>query len=196
MRHDRIAMQRAERHAFGELLRGSEVFQPVPPANITSDAILRQELAWTVATQVYEFNFGSSQQTGAPTAVLNNVLFGDNDLVSAYGVRVYFGLGALAVNRQYFTTGVAGDDDALYNGTLSVSVESTQPIEKMPMRDFRDELPFTEYAGLQLWNPQRSWSGQLSKIRVVVDLLNSPAALAFTANMFVSVEIHCAIGQA
>lgn len=198
MRHDRLALQRAQRHAYKVLAAGDrEVFSPVPDSNITIPAILRQEQAWIVGTgRIFEFNFGSSQLAAAPSPVLNNVLFGDNDIVSVYGARVMFGQGANAINRNYFTTGIAGDDDSLYNGTLSLSLESTQPVESMQMRDFRDEEPFGEYAGMQLTNPQRTLSGQLAKIRVEIDLLNSPAGLAFTADTFLSVELHVALGQA
>jgi len=198
MRFDRLALQRAQRHAYKVLKAGSRgAFSPVPDSNITIPAILRQEQAWLVGTgQRYEFNFGSSQLAAAPTPLLNNVLFADNDVVSVYGIRIYFGLGANAINRQYFTTGIAGDDDSLYNGTIALSLESTQPVENMQTRDFRDEELFSEYAGMQLTNPQRTLSGQLSKIRVEIDLLNSPAGLAFTANTFLSVELHIALGQA
>lgn len=196
MRYDQIAMQRVQRLALNKLKKGSDTFEAVPESNITIPSILRQEQLWNNAQQIFTFSFGSSQQTAAASPVLNNVLFADNDLAIVYGMRVMFGLGANAVNRQYFTDGIAGDDNSLYNGTLNMSLESTVPVENMQMRDFRDSELFTEYAGVQLITPTRILSGQLSRILVNIDLLNSPAGLAFTANTFLSVELHIALGQA
>ncbi len=193
MRHDQSALYEALDFGYMLLAKPKTSAFKLPRVNITSPAVIRQELAFTNATNPLRFEFGSNAR--APTAVLNNIRLGENDVFAMVGIMVEYGIGANANTRQYAATGNTNIDDSLYNGELSVQFESNKPIAKMPMSIFREEGQKETYSGLVLDVPRRVFSGRLSSLQLEISLPNI-TGLAITPNSFPAVSLFGVLGQA
>jgi hypothetical protein len=60
---------------------------------------------------------------------------------------------------------------------------------------FRDERTWQGNNGLVLINPQRIVTGEMSKFNVVIDL-DDISGLTITANSYILVKLHGALGRA
>lgn len=188
-----LALQRAQRLAWDLLLNGVGEIPKTPGDKIGMPSMMRQELPFENTVSRYEFTFDAN----APkkTLVLNNLKFGENDVFGIYGFRIAIGVGAAANNRVYRSVGTTANDDSVYNGALSLDLESTTPIFNMATEAFRDERDETGWSGLVLINPQRIVTGKMAKIQLNLDLGNI-SGLVLTADQFISVEMHGALGRA
>ena len=207
MKYDQIALQRSQRHAYDTMARpvmtgpdGKTFKNPykVSEVNITEPAILIQEQAFVNTLNNFTFDF--SQTAPVATAALNNVLLGTNNIFVIYGIQLLLGEGATGNNRVYRSFGVTPNDESIYNSVLSLTLEQSNVIANMDGQQFRDfdtsPLNFWNTAGMVLINPQRILTGRLGIFKINISLINSIAGLALTANTFLSVRLHGALGQA
>lgn len=207
MKNDQIALQRAQRNAYEFMARpvitlpnNQKVPNPfkVSETNITEPAILIQEQAFVNTQNAFSFDF--SQTAPPKTTVLNNVLLGTNNIFVIYGIQLLLGEGANGNNRVYRPFGVTQNDESIYNSTMSLTVEQSNLIASMDGLQFKDfdnsPLNMWNTAGMVLINPQRVLTGRLGVFLFNITLLNSIAGLALTANTFLSVRLHGALGQA
>jgi len=168
----------------------------VDPASVTCPSVLVQEQPLDGTKNTLQFDF--SQTAPQPSPVLGNVLLGINDVAVFYGVQVLLGVGALSVSRQYFTHGLLAADNALYQGAnMSMQFEQSQAIKNIDMNDFRYEEG-TDYKPeevVKLMQPLRLITGRLGTLLISINM-QSLTGLVFTPNLFVSVRIHIALGQA
>lgn len=198
MKFDARALYEAQRASFDLLknLPADNVYK-VKPNNVTMDARIQQELVWQNTQNVYIFNFGTNAP--APATVggiqLNNVILGENNILCMYGISIYFGQNASATNRIYRSYNITVNDGALYNGEMSMKLESNTPIEKMDMMGFRDEGDFIQSAGLSLINPFRVFTGRVATVQVIIQL-PVVAGFALTPDMVISCRLHGALGLA
>ncbi len=168
----------------------------VKPDNITCPSIIVQELPFDGSTNSLVFDF--SQTAPQPTAALNNVLLGINNIACIYGIQVLFGVGANGNTRKYYTHGLLGADNALYSGsTMSFQFEQSQLVKNIDMQDFNYEQG-TDYIPeetIKLVNPLRLITGRLGTNTVTINM-QSLTGLTFTPNAFVSVRLQTVLGQA
>src|SRR3990167_6775720 len=135
MKADQIALQRAIRTCWDKMGAEPGVKNKW---NITGPAEIRQELAYATTTTNYQFQFAANAGP-VPSTTLNNVQLGENDIFWMGAVQILYGSGANSNNRAYYSRGFTPSDDALYNGTLDVAIESTNPVISLPMQWFREE---------------------------------------------------------
>lgn len=175
---------------------GDTVFSPVGLANITAPSIIRQEIQFVNTRETYKFQFGSKAPQAS--ASLNNVVLGDNDIFAAYGMQILLGYGADASDRSYVSAGLAPDDNSLYNGTAAIQYESNRSVVNVPMQSFKEDNLLNgmqNLSGFIYINPIRVTSGQLATYNVIVELPDI-SALTITPDLFISVIMHGALGQA
>lgn len=167
------------------------------PTNINIPAYFQQELPWTNAEQNYVFDFSLSAPPASAT--LNNVNITKNQVAAMYGLAFYFGVGANANTRNYQTFGPAPNDNAFYNSIVQLQIEKNTEVDLLDGKDFRDvftAVSFSGYSGLQLLNPIRLISGELGRLQVKVNLINSISGVALTPNCVVACKVLIALGQA
>lgn len=210
MKFDQQALQRAQRHAYDTLIRegmnvqtsaGSK-FIPNPyrvkAENISISAQLIQEQAFVNTQNIFTFDF--SQNAPPKTAVLNNVQLGANNVFVIYGLQLLLGEGASGNTRVYRSFGLTANDESIYNSTVSLKLEQSTLIDKMNGLEFKDfensPSNFWNQAGMTLINPQRILTGRLGVFEIDITLLNSIAGIVLTANTFLSMRLHGALGQA
>ena len=190
----------AQRHAFEALTR-KEIASGIPnafyvtPTQITMPSFLIQEQPLTVNTPVMTFEFGIGAP--GPSDILNNLILGQNDVAQIYGLQILIGYGATRNIRQYQAYGASIDDDVVYKSKLSMLFETNNLITELETNNFRAEDGTTQkqYDGADVINPQRQFSGRVSKVEIKLDLGNI-AALLFTPNAFVSMRLLIAKGAA
>lgn len=197
-----LAIQNSQRFAFDMLA------QPVvgpnknvknkyytDPKNITVPAKLIQEQQLTNGTNVYTFDFSS--QAPQPSAILNNILLGKNQVAAVYGIQFYLGVGSTASNRTYYTYGPLAADNIFYNGNTKIVYEQSSFIVNVSNDEYYkyDGINRDQDDGLVLIQPLRVISGELGINQVVVSL-PSVSSLTFTSNLFMSCRLHIALGQA
>ena len=200
MRSDQQALTRAQRFAYDVLTTGIKdatgkyIIDPVPPVNQTIPAVIMQELPFTAAAATnLVFRFGSNAPQ--PTGILNNRVLGDNDIMAIYGVQVLYGVGANANNRVYNTLGVTPADDSIYNGFMQIQYENKQRTTLLDMNQFRDASPRDGLTGFAFINPIPVLTGRLGTFEVTIQFPNI-TGLVITANSFISVRLHGALGRA
>jgi|SRR6185295_13903597 len=167
----------------------------VNPSSITIPAMLIQELPLTTANNQLTFVFGT--KAPSPSATLNNVILGDNDIAVIYGIQLLIGQGANVNTRVYRAYGPNVQDNVPYNAFLSFKLESNVPVLNIDTLQFRREhgTDKDQFDGAAVINPQRIITGRISTFNVV---LNMPdvSTLVFTPNLFVSMRLMIALGQA
>lgn len=195
-----IVFFQSQRRAFDVLANptlkdGSPNKNYVRPESITIPSILIQEQQLTNANNTYSFNFGTKSIDG--TDVLNNVILGDNDIAVVYGIQVLLGQGATKNIRQYRAYGPSVQDNVVYNGLMSIKLEQNTLVNKMDMISFRKEHGTfqDQWDGAIAINPLRIVTGRVSTFSVNVDL-PKVNGLTFTPNLFISVRLLIALGQA
>lgn len=190
MKTDVKALQAAQRAAWDKMKTEKGVAED--RSNVTEPATIRQELAYANTTSIYQFQFAANAAPIATTA-LNNVNLGENDIFWAYGIQVLYGSGATSNNRAYYSRGFTPSDDIMYNATMSVFIESRNPVINLPMQGFREEGEMNMLSGMQLINPLRKIVGTYSNFMVEINLGKTAVNIAsatLTANAYISVLIH------
>lgn len=168
----------------------------VTPNNITSPSKLIQEQPLNGSTNVLQFDF--SQTAPKPSATLNNINLGINDVFVIWGIQVLFGVGATGVSRQYFTHGLLASDNALYQGAnMSIQFEQSQNVKSIDMIDFKYDqgTDFKPDEAVVLEQPLRILTGKLGTFLISINM-QAVTGLVFTANSFVSVRLCGVLGQA
>jgi hypothetical protein len=167
------------------------------PAYVTGPVTLVQEMAFAAAGP-YQFTF-TAVQAPAPTPLLNNRVLGVNDIVCIYGIQILQGLGALAVNRIYRSYGIAANDNAIYNSTVSMRLETNTLVDGIDGQEFRDvpNSPTESWdnMGMKLVQPLRIFTGSLGTLFLTITPNNSLAALLLTGNLFLSMRLKCVLGK-
>ncbi len=207
MRVDQQALMEAQRRAYNNLAQekntmpdGSVVRNPyfTPPNKITMGAQIIQEIPFLATTGQYVFNFSATAPPTSPTA--GNVLLGKTQVFSIYAVQLLIGQGANANNRIYRSRGVTANDDSIYNSTFQMKVETNTYIDDLNCHEFRDVATnaneFWAMAGMTLINPIRIVNGELGTFNCSINPLNPLAALVLTADLWLSLRLHGALGQA
>lgn len=221
MKYDQVAIQNAERRAFEVLTErksivmadaqiaarmsckeGDAVEVPnkyyVNPINVSNPATLVQETAWVNTGQQLSFDFTINGPN--PSATLNNIPLGKNNVFVIFGIQILFGEGANANNRIYRSFGNTPNDDSLYNSIVQMKMEQSTLLDKVDGRNFRDVPSVLTEAhpddGLLLIQPLRIVTGELGFFSVFINLINPISALVITSNMFVSMRLRGAFGQA
>jgi hypothetical protein len=187
----------AQRKAFETLTKSEGVNEKfrVRPESVTIPAALIQEQALTNANGMMSFIFGSKSPIGTP--VLNNIILGENDIAVVYGIQLLIGQGPTVNNRVYRSYGPAVQDNAPYNGVISIQLESNVPIANIDTLQFQkiDGTNRDQFDGAAVINPQRIITGRISTFNVQLQM-NNIAASVFTPNLFVSMRLLIALGQA
>lgn len=222
MKNDQLAVQGMQRLAFGVITNPTvkvvanqqqavenkcavgEVVEirnkyAVDPLNVTMPATLTQETPWVTTTNSFMFNFAINGPDQVP-GTNNNISLGLNNVFVIYGIQILFGEGANAANRIYRSFGNTPNDDALYNSVVQIKMAQSTLIDRVDGRSFRDVpevlTAASEDLGMVLINPARIITGDLGSFQVFINLLNPISALVITANMFISVRLKGAWGQA
>lgn len=189
----------AQRKAFDLLnsenvMVGAKAFK-VNPNSITIPAALIQELPLTAANNRLDFVFGSKAPVG--TNVLNNFILGDNDIAAIYGIQLLIGQGPTVQNRVYRAFGPAVQDNAPYNAQLQIQLETNVSITGIDTLQFRKENGTTkdQFDGAAVINPLRIITGRISTFTVSL-IMKDINASVFTPNLFVSMRLLVALGQA
>lgn len=166
----------------------------VNPKDVTVPAKLVQEQQLTNANNVYTFDFSTTAPQ--PTATLNNILLGKNQVAAVYGIQFFLGEGSAANNRVYRTYGPLAADNVFYNGTTKITYEQSSFIVNVSNDEFYkyDGVNRQEGDGLVLIQPLRIISGELGINQVTVNL-PSVSGLTFTSNLYISCRLHVALGQ-
>lgn len=164
---------------------------PVNPSSISGPSQITQEQQLVAATRTYEFDFGSNAPPD--TALLNNVRLGTNSTFAYYGVRILLGEGANVAARVYRSDGPTAADNTFYSGRFDIKYAQRTPVTEVPLRIFHEQgVNFTGYQGFQFIRPFRTVQGSLDDHTLTIRLANI-AALAITANLFMSVSLEGAI---
>lgn len=194
MKFDPQGIYSAQRNAF-DILTGVKPGSPfkVNPDNISMEARLQQELPWVNTQNIFTFNFGTNAP--APTVVLNNVILGENNVFVMYGIEILFGEGVNPASRIYRSVNITVPDGALYNGDLSMKLESKTPVDKMKTMQFRDDGDFFQGCGMALVNPYRIFTGRVATVQIIITL-PTISGLVLTPNMVISTRLVGALGQA
>lgn len=216
MRFDSVAITNAQRRAFKAITSPQIVHHGineqgkvtkntnknphfVPPKLATSPAMLVQELPWVNTTQQFVFNFSISGPAQIP-GTNNNIVIAKNDVFCVYGVQMLFATGTNSADFIYRSHGVLPTDDAAYNSTISMQIESSKYVVNMEGQFFRDNpANSNEYfgeIGLQLINPLRLISGENGVYNVTLNLKNPTSPLVISANTMLSMRLHGVYGQA
>ncbi len=166
-------------------------------AYVTSPYTLIQEIAYNAAGP-FQFNF-TAVQAPPPSAVANNRVLSVNQTVCIYGFQLLQGQGALAVNRIYRSYGIAVNDNAIYNSTFNMQLETNTLIDGIEGQSFRDTptAPTESWdnMGLKLIQPLRIFNGDLGRLFINIVPNNSLAALILTPNLFLSMRLLCVLGN-
>ena len=166
-------------------------------AYVTSPYTLIQEIPYTPAGP-YQFNF-TAVQAPPPSAVANNRVLSVNQTVCIYGFQILIGQGALAVNRYYRSYGIAINDNAIYNSTINMQLETNTLIDGIEGQCFRDTptAPTESWdnMGLKLIQPLRIFNGDLGRLFINIVPNNSLAGLILTPNQFLSFRLLCVLGN-
>lgn len=168
----------------------------VKGSNITCPSKIMQELPLNGASNVLNFIF--SQNAPIQTPTLNNVTLAQNDIFMMYGLSVLFGVGALGVQRTYFTHGLLSSDNGLYQGSvMNIQFEQSQSIKNIDMMSFlyTEGTNFKQEETEMLINPMRKLTGKLGTFTVSINM-QSLAGLVFTPNAYVRVSLLGVLGQA
>lgn len=190
----------AQRHAFDTIGKqtlsdGNKNNFYVNPAQITMPAFLIQEQPLSITTPIMTFSFG--QRTQGATPILNNIVIGENDVAIIWGLQILIGYGATRNQRQYQAYGASVDDDVIYKSKLNMMFETNNLISDLETNIFRTEngTDQAQYDGAILINPQRTFTGRVSKVDLILDL-GDISTLGFTTNTFVSVRLITGKGAA
>lgn len=189
----------AQRKAFESISAGavenSNKRFKVNPTSITIPACLIQEQALTTASNVLTFIYGTKSPIG--TAALNNVILGDNDIAVVYGIQMLIGQGANVNTRIYRAYGPNVQDNVPYNGILSMQLESNVPVVNIDMLQARKEqgTDKDQFDGCFVINPLRIITGRISTFNIILTMPDV-STLVFTPNLFVSMRLMIALGQA
>lgn len=216
MLFDQVAIHDAQRRAYNTLASKyikindfSDSGEPIerwelnanytPGLNVTAPAEIIQEQPFVNTVNQYTFDF--SLTAPVPSATLNNRLLGKNNRFQSYGIKILIGEGSNANNRIYRSRGVIQNDDSLYNSNIAVKYEQSTYQDFIIGRNFRDVVnagadEYGETSGLVLINPQRVSNGSMGVYQVLLTLNNSISTLVLTPNLFISVRLVGAIGQA
>lgn len=205
MKFDAIAIQRAQRNAYDTLAlpsakNGRQNPYYTMPKNITIPARLIQEQAYINTQNIFLFDFSQNAPAGTAANQLNNVRLGINQTAVVYGIQLLQGQGAAANNRIYRSRGLTVNDNSIYNSTVSIKFEVGTLVDLIPGQGFLEvnntvTETFDEN-GLVLMNPQRVLTGRLGTFLVSITLNQPIAGLALTPNIFLSMRLHIALGQA
>lgn len=189
----------AQRKAFetlnaNNLTVGNKNFK-VNPTSITIPAALIQEQPLVNTSNIMTFVFGTKSPIGTPQ--LNNIILGDNDIAVVYGIQLLIGQGANVNTRVYRAYGPNVQDNAPYNGIISFQLESNLPVANIDALQFRKEDGTTkdQFDGAAVINPQRIITGRISTFNVILTM-PEVSSLTFTSNLFVSMRLLIALGQA
>lgn len=194
-------MQHLGEDDLGAGLRKGKTYIPNPyyaqPAYVTSPVTLIQEMAFAPAGP-YQFTF-TAVQAPQSSPILNNRVLSVNQVVCIYGIQILQGLGALAVNRIYRSYGIAANDNAIYNSTINMQLETNTLIDGIDGQEFRDtpNSPTESWdnMGMKLVQPLRIFTGSLGRLFLNIVPNNSLAALPLTANTFLSMRLKCVLGN-
>ncbi len=229
MRYDAMTLQNAERKAFEMLTNTHTEVHPstqhpqkivateanrtaggmVPgkhyipnkfytqKAYVTSPYTLIQEIPY-LAAGPYQFNF-TAVQAPPPSAIANNRVLSVNQTVCIYGFQILQGLGAQANNRLYKSYGIAVNDNAIYNSTINMQLETNTLIDGIEGQQFRDTptAPTESWdnMGLKLIQPLRIFNGDLGRLFINIVPNNSLANLVLTPDLFLSFRLLCVLGN-
>lgn len=218
MKYDHQALRGAQRDAFRILTNPAQEMMVynqsakqyekrmlenkywVKPENVSTPVELVQEQAFVNTTQVFNFDFSINGQPASNAPGTNNVILGKNNIAVVYGIKIYQGEGANANNRIYRSRGITVNDDSLYNSIVSLKLEQSVLIDKVPGQNFRDvftsPLEFDSNAGMVLINPMRILTGELGTFTLSINLLTAINALVLSANIFLSARLCIVYGQA
>lgn len=177
-----VLMQGLDQGPDGAPIKG------VSMESISGPAIIQQELQFVSTSSIYTFSYANTAP--APTAELNNVRLGQNDIMSIYGIQIRYGIGANRNNRVYRSSGLTPDDNSLYTGLISVEYEATKPQFNMPTKTYLDEDTLIDpYAGFEFINPQRIITGYLANFNLIISLPDI-SGLVITADSYIQVALH------
>ncbi len=213
MLYDQKVIQDAQRYAYKTLKNPAEVLKGAPkevtdlykvnPNNITSGAQIVQELPFVNTQNTYVFEFGTNAPN--PTANLNNVVLGQNNVFAMYGVQLLIGIGfngvsTLNKDRIYNSRGQLSGDYSLYTGQMAMQIESNTPVQKAQTLDFLETnssivYNFQQGQGLVLTNPQRLLTGRIATFQVIITL-PPLAGTGISATAVLSCRLHGALGLA
>ena len=206
MRFDLQSVREAQRQAYKTLANPTIITahgpKPNPyktdPASISIGAQLIQEQAYTNQATQFSFDFSINAPIATPT--LGNIVLGKNNVFVFYAIQLLIGEGANANTRIYRSRGITSNDDAIYNSIFTMKFEQSTLIDKMNGQNFRDvgtnANEFWAENGLYLINPQRVVSGELGVFNLTINLINSISGVVLSPNLFLSVRLHGAFGQA
>jgi len=207
MRFDAQALMEAQRRAYNFLAKKDSTMPDgtvvpnkyyTPESSITESAQIIQEIPFN--NQSSSFIFDYSSNAPARTNVLGNVNLGKTQVFVIYAIQLLLGQGANANTRIYRSRGVTSNDDGIYNSTTSMKIESSTMIDNLNGHNYRDVATnadeFWAEAGMTLINPLRVVNGEIGIFNVTITLLNSLSGVVITPNMFLSMRLHGALGQA
>jgi hypothetical protein len=166
---------------------------------ITMPSTLQQEVVFDT-TGTYTFNFAATNAVAA-SATLNNFTLPQNNVAAVYAMRLRLGYGATSNTRQYQTYGATLSDNSIYNSNAILTIESENQMTNFSVDDFK-EVPdnnprgIEKYSGMMLINPVRIISGKLGVFQVQIKTLSSLAGLDISPNLYLSLTLMCAFGQA
>lgn len=199
MRYDQNALMEAQRRAFTYLTSDKDNNKYyTDPNRVTESAQLIQEIPFTNGPNSFQFNFASTAPPATP--ILGNVNLGKTQVFAIYAVQLLIGQGANANTRIYRSRGVTSNDDSIYNSIFQMQAETNVYIDDMNGHNFRDVATnaneFWSESGMTLINPIRVVNGELGKFFCSINLINSIAGVVLTDNLFLSLRLHGALGQA
>ena len=168
------------------------------PTNVTGPAKLQQETPWVNTSN--QFNFDFSINAPLPSATLNNRVLPKNNRAAIYGIQILFGNGANANNRVYQSHEVITNDAALYNSTISITMEQSNLVNYMDGQEFRDVVnngdDMSNTYGFVPITPLRILTGEMGVFNLTISMINPISALVLSANLFISVRLFVIMGQA
>lgn len=170
----------------------------VDPKTITAPVQLVQETPFVNTSQIFTFDFSQNAPPKSPT--LNNNTLPKRNIAAIYGIQFLIGTGANANNRTYNANAPTLNDESIYNSILQLKIETDTVIDILDGQQFRDEYQtvgmFDHTAGMVLINPIRVLSGEMGIFQINWTLKNSISTLPLTADQFLSMRLHCVMGQA
>lgn len=187
------------------------------PKLVTGPTEIIQELAWT-GQQNLSFDFSINGPAHNP-GFDNNTLLTANNVLSIYGMKLYFGVSASGIlntagtpyssTTQYWSDSPTASpgDMGLYNSIVQMKIQSSTLVDKMEGQQYQESAPGTgglktyNEQGLLLWNPQRIITGLtgIQQINVNGKQPNvNPATnntLPITPNAVISCRLVGMLGQ-
>lgn len=187
------------------------------PKLVTGPTEIIQELSWTGQQQLtFDFSLqGPAHVAGAE----NNTLLTANNVLSIYGMKLYFGISNMGLNNAngtpYSATTIyysdsptaAPGDQGLYNSIIQMKIQTSTLVDKMEGQQYQESNPGTgglktyNEQGLVLWNPQRIIMGMTGVQQIIINLkqpLVNPttnAPLPITPNCILSCRLAGMLGQ-